>query len=192
MKSAHTPWMRLGCAVALIAALGACANRDGASAERSILERATLQDGGPDEFQVIPRAPLIIPPSLSGALPAPQAGAPSRIDRNSEDAVREIFARAADTAQEQNAGTSRGEQLFLAMLPSPAETANIRALVTQDDGAIVREEAQTLTQVLFGRSLFNPYADQILNPPFELFRLRESYPNAITPSFDPEIASTDE
>ncbi|MBB5515444.1 hypothetical protein FHS89_001456 [Rubricella aquisinus] len=192
MNTAPTPWMRLSCAVALVAALAACGNRDGASAERSILERATLQDGGPDEFQVIPRAPLIIPPSLSATLPLPQAGAPSRIDRNSDDAVREIFVRAASTAEEPNAGTSPGEQIFLAMLPSASQTANIRALVTADDDAIVREEAQTLTQVLFGRSIFNPYAAQILNPPFELFRLRDSYPNAITPSFDPELATNDE
>lgn len=185
----HSPVMRLALLGATLMLLTACADRDGASAERSILERATLNDGGPDEFQVIPRAPLIIPPSLSGALPTPQADAPSRIDRNSQDAVREIFANAGAAADVPANAGSAGEQMLLATVATPAQTGNIRALVTAENDALQAEERQTLTQVLFGQSLFNLYSDQILNAGIELYRLREEYPNALTPAFNPETAT---
>jgi hypothetical protein len=121
----------------------------------------------PDEFLVVSRAPLQMPPRLD-ALPPPQPGAPSRVDPNPKAQAQ---AALAGRPVPQGAAPSGGEQALLAAA-GPADPA-VR-------GAIRAETAATRPERRFGLDSFfgfpinqNPGAPtDRLDPREEAERLR--------------------
>lgn len=89
-------------------------------------ESVGLEVPPPDEFLVVSRAPLQMPPSLT-ALPVPQPDAPSLVDRDPQAAARTALA-GAGTAQA--TGQSAGEQALVSRA-GPADPA-IRDTLAND------------------------------------------------------------
>lgn len=161
-------------AVLLVLALAGC----GGSAE-GFRDAVGLNTPPPDEFLVVSRAPLQMPPRLD-ALPTPQPGAPSRVDPNPRAQAQ---AALAGRPIPQAAAPSGGEQALLAAA-GPADPT-IR-------GAIRAETAATPTERRFGLDSFfgfpinqNPGAPtDRLDPREEAERLRTS--GAAVPVVPPE------
>ena len=164
-------------AAALASALLLSACGDELDEERSLLERVQVQQGGPDPFLVIERAPLQIPANL-GELPVPQPGVASRVDPQ-PDAL--VAAALGGTPRTSAGVAGPGERQLLASLGAVNVPSDIRAQIEAEHAAVLAEqETGLLTRALSG--VFNPYRDQQLDPIAEVVRLRRVYPGATTPN----------
>lgn len=101
----------------------------------------------PDEFAVVTKAPLVIPPEFS--LRPPQPGAPRPQEANLQPSAR---AQAALTGQEGAAAsgdTSSGEQALLAQTGAADADPNIRAVVNNETRTLVEKDARLTDDILF-------------------------------------------
>ncbi|QPH55741.1 DUF3035 domain-containing protein [Pontivivens ytuae] len=158
------------------AALTLTACGDDVDEERSLFERLNVRAGGPDEFLVIERAPLEVPPDIR-ALPAPTPGAPSRVEPQVDTLVAQALGAAPASG---GASASAGEQAFLAAAGATDVPDDIRAQVEAEHQQLIDGRSDGPV----GRALAsftNPYRDQQLDPVAEVLRLREVYPEAVTP-----------
>ncbi len=117
------PALRRAAALAAAAALAGCS----ISSERggTIGEQLGVTAGAPDEFLIIARAPLELPPSFE--LPRPQPGAPSRLEPNPfVEAESALFGRPVSAAR-------------AAAAPGAGEAALLVGAGAADDNSAVRE-----------------------------------------------------
>lgn len=124
---------RLSAALALIAAAA------GTSACGSLAKAFTGDKSVPDEFRVVTKAPLIIPPDYNVRPPKPGEPRPQELS-SSQKAAKAILGTT------EVAGLSQGEQLLVAK--AGVAQPNIRDLVDYDSGGIVRKSIALSNNVL--------------------------------------------
>ncbi|MBK1664476.1 hypothetical protein CKO38_06185 [Rhodospirillum rubrum] len=156
------PFARTLVAAALLAplALSGCTN-----AKKSL----GLDRQPPDEFKVVTRAPLAMPPDFN--LRPPQPG----IARPQEVTPRDS-ARAALTGVETPmvaGGLSSGEQVLLAKAGADRAIPDIRTVVNRETSALSAEERTFTDRLVFWRA---PEEDpgNVVDPEAENRRLREN------------------
>ena len=156
---------RLFCAASLILALGAC---DG------VKRQLGLSKQSPDEFKVVARAPLSLPPDFS--LRPPEPGAPRPQEGTTTDqARRAVFgtaqAEAAAAPRPGTEGLSAGERSLLKAAGADGTDPNIRQLVNSEADAL-REDTDFLEALVFWRE---PDASgTVVDAEAEARRLREN------------------
>ena len=124
-------------AVALIGALGLGGCQ---SASKALgMNRVT-----PDEFRVVTKAPLIVPPDFSLRPPGP--GEPRPAELQPDSAARAAYAAAALSADR-----SAGEQLLAAKAGAAAADPLIRFVVDDEFGDIAHKEKSFADRVMFWR-----------------------------------------
>ena len=129
---------RVAAAVALIGALGLGGCQ---SASKALgMNKVT-----PDEFRVVTKAPLIVPPDFSLRPPAP--GEPRPAELQPESAARAAYAAAALSANR-----SAGEQLLAAKAGAAAADPLIRFVVDDEFGDIAHKEKSFADRVMFWKS----------------------------------------
>jgi len=149
----------------LLVSLGGCDSlRRGLGMEKVI----------PDEFQVVSRAPLAIPPDF--ALRPPKAGAPRPQDlATSEQAKQSVF-RASDNqaALSANADRSAGEGILLRQAGAASVEPSIRQVVNQENASSIEVgSGGFVDKLLFWKEQDKTApTNRILNPQEEAQRLR--------------------
>jgi hypothetical protein len=151
-------------AVALATTLGGCTDfRRALGYEKSI----------PDEFAVVSRAPLAIPPDYS--LRPPQPGAAPTQDVATQDRAKEaIFHAGAQQASLPPAATQRspGEGAFLAAAGAPKADPDIRARVSDDTALTPENQRSFVDKLLFWRKSGAP--DDVIDPVKEAERIKQA------------------
>lgn len=128
----------------------------------------------PDEFQVVRRAPLVLPPDFN--LRPPQPGAPGPATQDVSAQAQQILTGQAPstsipTQVPVEARQSQGEQALLAQASVQAEP-NIRQLLVQEDAELVDLDASRFLFILnFQREAMRPRPN-VLDPVAEAQRLR--------------------
>lgn len=128
----------------------------------------------PDEFAVVSRAPLALPPDYS--LRPPQPGAPPTQEVAAQDQARQAVFRGS--TQQQAAlppaagARSGGEGALLREAGVSAADPHIREVVTEDQQATPEGGKSFVDRLLFWRSPSKP--DQTLDPTKEAERIREA------------------
>jgi hypothetical protein len=115
--------------VTLVALVAACAAVSGCGGFRQAIG---VEKVAPDEFRVVTRAPLTLPPDY--ALRPPRPGDPRPQELRPDGA-----ARAAVFGQDVGAGASAGEQAIIARAGASAVDPSIRAQVDLEGAALVRK-----------------------------------------------------
>jgi hypothetical protein len=120
---------------------------------------------GPDEFAVLPTAPLEIPENLA-SLPEPTPGARNRVDPNPEA-----------TPSRRLAGTRRARAVraptLSAIPPASASASDIRPVLAAEDEDFRRRNDGRILERMFGTNVyFEAYRQQSLDRYAELERLR--------------------
>jgi len=120
---------------------------------------------GPDEFAVLPTAPLEIPDNLA-ALPPPTPGAPNRVDPNPErDAIAALGGNPARAA-----GASGDLINYAARM---GVSGDIRPVLAAEDEEFRRRNDGRVLERTFGVNVyFDAYREQSLDRYAELERLR--------------------
>jgi DUF3035 family protein len=129
----------------------------------------------PDEFAVVSRAPLAIPPDYS--LRPPQPGAAPTQDVTAQDRAKEAIFRAGPqqaTLPPAASERSAGEGAFLEAAGAPKADPNIRAHV-RDDAALTPENQQGFVdKLLFWRKSGPPDSDEVIDPSQEADRIKQA------------------
>jgi hypothetical protein len=89
-----------------------------------------LERNNPDEFAVIERAPLTLPPNYD--LVAPQPGAPRPQEASSTNTARGLILRSETSAPKAQAGLSGAENALLNKAGATSADPNIRKELFQD------------------------------------------------------------
>lgn len=101
----------------------------------------------PDEFSVVTKAPLVIPPEFS--LRPPQPGAPRPQEANMQPSARAQAALTGEEAAAASGATSSGEQALLAETGAAEADPNIRAVVNNETRTLVEKNAKLTDDILF-------------------------------------------
>ena len=148
---------------------------------QSTKEILGLTKRSPDEFQVVSRAPLSMPPDFSLRPPTP--GAPRPQEGTTQDQAKQIVTgysgRTLEADQipsigegEQTTTESAGESAFLQSAGISGVDPNIRSLVNQETSADEASSTSFLDDLIFWRKP-EPYGT-VLDPTAEQKRLQEN------------------
>jgi hypothetical protein len=128
----------------------------------------------PDEFTIVSRAPLAMPPDY--ALRPPQPGAPRPQDLTPRQQARQTVFRAGGEQQASLAtprgGRSEAEMAFLGHAHAGQADPNIRALVNEENSRLVEAERSFVDRLVFWRKAEPP--GTVVDAQKEQQRLREN------------------
>jgi hypothetical protein len=114
--------------ISLAAILAACAAASGCT---QFSQAIGAEKVAPDEFRVVTRAPLSVPPDFGLRPPRPGDARPAEL--------RSDQTRAAVFGQDRGANASPGEKLLVARAGAEAVDPNIRSQIDFEGAAIVRK-----------------------------------------------------
>lgn len=126
----------------------------------------------PDEFQVVRRAPLVLPPDFNLRPPEPGAPGPATQDTSSQaQAILTGQPTSTPAAQPVETRQSQGEQALVAQADVKA-VPNIRELLVQEDAELVDLDSGRFLFILnFQREAMRPRPN-VLDPVAEAQRLQ--------------------
>ncbi len=144
--------------VALVVPLGAC---------EGIRSQLGLNKNAPDEFSVVTRAPLTLPPDYSLRPPDPDALGPQ--ETTVQNRVKTaLYGTASDAA---SGPTTAGENALLARAGATEAAPNIRKLINQDNSIYAEDEEGFVDSLIFWR---DTASGTIVDPTKENQRLQEA------------------
>ena len=136
----------------------------------TVQENLGLGKRQPDEFQVVRRAPLVLPPDFNLRPPEPGAPGPAAQDTSSQ-AQAILTGQATAAPQPVEARQSQGEQALVAQADVKA-VPNIRELLVQEDAELVDLDSGRFLFILnFQREAMRPRPN-VLDPVAEAQRLQ--------------------
>lgn len=144
--------------------LGAC---------EGVKEQLGLNKQSPDEFRVVSRAPLTIPPEFS--LRPPRPGAPRPQEGTPEQQARQTVFRVDDSRQGIDAGAaglSSGETALLTAAGADQADPNIREIVERETLQLNDESETFIDTLVFWKDSEPP--GTLVDPSAEADRLREN------------------
>ena len=133
----------------------------------TLQEKLGLGKRQPDEFQVVRRQPLVIPPDYALRPPAPGEVGPAQ----SPSAEAQALLTGSPAATRQPANQSGAEVALLGASPVKADPG-VRSEITQENGDLVQLADRTFLFILdFQKKQFQP-KNEVLNPQAEASRLQ--------------------
>jgi hypothetical protein len=149
----------LTAALLLPLALGACDNAK---------KQLGLEREAPDEFKVVTRAPLALPPDFN--LRPPQPGAPRPQEQTSREAARTAL---MGQGLDMSTGLTSGEQALLGKAETDRAIPNIREVVNRETSSLAEEDKTFTDRLVFWRETEDQYGT-VLDPDAESQRLRQN------------------
>ncbi len=139
-------------------ALSACGN--------TLAESLGYGKDAPDEFAIVTKAPLVIPPDYALRPPRPGAAGPRATSP-------QVLARAVLLRSEPgDEGITVGEQALLANAGAANADPNIRAIIENETRALKRKDETFLAEVLFWQEANQ--SNRVVDAVGEAQRLREN------------------
>jgi hypothetical protein len=126
----------------------------------------------PDEFAVVSRAPLVMPPDFNLRPPAPGADRPQ--EGTAEERAQAIVFGREKRAQFRARGFSEGEIALLGLARSDVALPEIRRTIDRETSAFAGEEKTFTDRLLFWRDGGAPVDGTLIDPAAEQKRLSEN------------------
>ena len=128
----------------------------------------------PDEFFVVSRAPLSLPPDY--ALRPPSEAAARAQETSPRKQAEQVLLAISSTTQAKTVssteGLSAGEVALLTQSNALAADSNIRKIVNRESAVLAKEDRAFVEKLIFWRS--KPKPGVILDPTLEAKRLQEN------------------
>ena len=153
--------MRFAALAGMAVLLGACSTSD-----ETFRQRIGIDQTPPDEFLVVSKAPLTMPPNMSLRPPAP--GAPPTNQADPREAARSSV---TGTTSRPTATGSSGEQAILARAGASPSDSQVRADLLREQGIEVKEQSIADRIIRARRD-----EEELLDPLAEQERLRRTPP----------------
>jgi hypothetical protein len=141
----------------------------------------------PDEFQVVSRAPLAMPPDFSLRPPAP--GTPRPQEGTTRDQARNAMLGQRQSAPISTVGRDEGDVKLLRRAGVDQAQPGIRALIDKETQALADADRTLADKIVFWRKQQGPGLNEQLDATKEAQRLRENQAlgKAITEGDTPRI-----
>ena len=153
--------------VALVLPLGAC---------EGIRNQLGLNKSSPDEFNVVTRAPLTLPPDYN--LRPPDPGAPRPQETTVQDRVKTaLYGTVGDEA---SGPTTIGENALLARAGATEAVPDIRRLINEDNAIYAEDNQGFVDSLIFWRE--DETSGVVVDPTKESQRLQEAEALGETPT----------
>jgi hypothetical protein len=136
-------------------------------------EQLGLTKQSPDEFRVVSRAPLTLPPDYN--LRPPEPGAPRpQVGSSAQQAERAVFANSQNPAVQQQVAVPRtaGEQALLEAAGASRANPDIRLIVNRETKQLNEESDYFVDRLVFWNNQVP--AGTIVDPVAETRRLQEN------------------
>ncbi|SMF71906.1 Beta-barrel assembly machine subunit BamF [Tistlia consotensis] len=159
--------------LALITIIGAAVGLSGCE---NVRQQFGLSKTAPDEFKVVSRAPLTVPPNF--ALRPPEPGATRPQEGTTRDQARQTVFRISDNKQQSvdavipDDGRSKGERALLMEAGVEKADPKIRQLVNEETNQIDEASKSLIDELVFWRKDEPP--GEVINAGEESRRLREA------------------
>ncbi len=151
----------LTCLIVLPFALGACSGAR---------DQLGLDKKAPDEFSVMKRAPLAMPPSQG--LPKPRPGAPRPQEQSTDTQARKVVF--GDMQSSSSTSQRSGESAFLIKAGANQSDIDIRTKVDAET-QILKEKNKTVADKLLGLGGFDADPEAyVVDAPKEAARIRKN------------------
>lgn len=124
----------------------------------------------PDEFQVVSRAPLSMPPDFS--LRPPAAGAARPQEATTREQARKIIAGQRGSTPIATEGRSQGDLVLMRRIGADSIQPDIRVLVNKENQSLIDAEKDFADRIVFWRKAQPP--GTAVDPAKETSRLREN------------------
>lgn len=137
-------------------------------------EQFDFSKKAPDEFAVVRRAPLEMPPDYS--IRAPQPGAPRPQELSATDMARNaVLGEDAQKAIAKENSVSQGEAVLLQKSGATAASPAIRAQVDKETAEIIEEETPGIDTLkkMVGQNPAEP-ATELVDPTAEANRIKQN------------------
>jgi hypothetical protein len=168
----HRP-LRILLAFGLVATLAACSG---------VRQQLGLVRNAPDEFTVVRKAPLVIPPDFNLRPPQPGAVGPQEPDSS----TRAQAALLGGDIRASQGGASRGEQALLASAGADGAAPNIRE-VLQAESSLSQRDDNFVQRLMFWRT--DEQGRDVVNPSQETRRLQQQAAASNTSAGDQQPAT---
>ncbi|MFA7428728.1 MAG: DUF3035 domain-containing protein [Rhodospirillaceae bacterium] len=173
--------LTLCCTAVLTGALSGCSG--------GVKETLGLDRQAPDEFQVVSRPPLSIPPEFK--LRPPEPGAPPAGMGSAQDMGRSaLFGRSAPQGgwtQDGSRNLSGGEQAFLTAAGTQQAEPDIRTLVNRESSILAEEERPFTDRLVFWRDSPEPGTAVDAEKEAQRLRQRQALGEPVTEGDTPTI-----
>jgi len=127
----------------------------------------------PDEFAIVTKAPLVIPPDYS--LRPPQPGAPRPQEMEIQPALGAQRALIGDNAlAEGGDGSSQGEQVLLEQTGATEADPRIRQVVNAETRSLVERDKTFVDSVIFWKEPGPAPDEKLVNPAEESQRIQQN------------------
>ena len=124
-------------AVLLAGSLNACS---------STKEQFDFSKKSPDEFAVVTRAPLEMPPSYNLRPPRPGAQRPQ--ENTAIDEAKQVVFGTNEVKKEASREVTQGESILLQKTGASTATSNIRDIIDRETVELVKTETSTVNRIL--------------------------------------------
>ena len=147
----------------------------------------------PDEFSVVTKAPLVIPPDYSLRPPEPGAPRPQEASLSpSATAQDALIGENGQTTASSDQTLSPGEQALLSNAGADKADPRIRQVVNSESRSLVERDDSFVNDVMFWKGDGEQAADPMVNAPEEAKRIQENtaegkpVTDGKTPTVEPE------
>ena len=160
--------MRLRRACGAVLAVGVLAGIAGCGEE--MRQSIGLDDTPPDEFAIVTRAPLALPPDYALRPPAPGTKRPQEAEIR--DQVRETLIRSASTSEPPSGKASPAEAALLLRVGAVGADPAIRGKVDAESAALADGRTGFIDKIIFWREPDPP--GEVVDPKQEALRLQSN------------------
>lgn len=126
----------------------------------------------PDEFTVVKRAPLTLPPNYN--LRPPGSGAPTVQVEATEKARSVVFGETEEKTPVADPSLPKGEQVLLSEAGVDAANPEIRDILDKEAGYVVFGEKTVADKVIFWKDLGSQTEEVLVDPGAEAERLKQN------------------
>ncbi len=145
-----------------------------------IREQLGLTKSAPDEFTVVTKAPLIIPPDFTLRPPRPGSSGPQDVQVR-EQARRALIGAAAARETGAQPARSRAETLFLRKAGTDEADPQIRAVLRRETSALAEKDPSFTRRLLFWQG-DSEEEESLVDAEKEAERLREAAEKGQSPA----------
>ncbi len=111
-----------------------------------------LNKEAPDEFTVVAKAPLVLPPDYNLVPPAQMAQTKTAEDIRPQSRPQDILfteVKRQPEAQKKNTDYDENTRRFLAMAGAEGENSNIRRTINKETGDLIEENRDVVDKIMF-------------------------------------------
>jgi hypothetical protein len=155
-----------------------------------VRETLGLNKEAPDEFAVVSRAPLSVPPDAELRPPRPGESLETGSTSTPEEARRAVFGLDDEEQRTLTYGGSAGERALLRRAGAEQSDPAIRSTINEETSAMIEADEGLVEELMFWREGREPLEEELLDAGTESERLQRRQALGLPPEED-EVARED-